>query len=276
MHYKRVNGKSQLARSAFTLIELLVVIAIIALLLTIMGPSYNLAKAQVREVVCKSNLRQWGMIFNLYTQSNDGKFHEGWRGASDYSGLWLHALRPYYTHNNDVRTCPSATKLVELVPGQPSNGGGKLAWGNRTDWIAGDDDPFNYGSYGLNGYVCSNEYPYIYGDESIYWKMLDVSGASLSTIPILLDSAYWKSYVQTHNDPSVITYDYLHNNPSQTHANYMASHFIDRHKGHVNAVFFDLSVNPTNIKSLWLLSWNPNWEKRTIPDSDWPDWARGF
>ena len=257
-------------KKAFTLIELLVVISIIALLLAILMPSLGMAKEKARQVVCKSNLHQWGIMFQMYATDYDDKFHTGWRGTTDYTGLWLHALRPYYSGNNDVRTCPSATKLES----DSTIGGAKHAWGNRADWVAGSDDPFNYGSYGLNGYVCSDElntHP-----KSMYWRKFSVKG-NLSKIPILLDSAYWKSYPEGTNPPAP-EYDYLRvtetPTSNNTHANYMATHCIDRHNGRISAVFFDLTANTVNLKSLWSLKWNPVWEERT--PTQWPDWMRKF
>jgi prepilin-type N-terminal cleavage/methylation domain-containing protein/prepilin-type processing-associated H-X9-DG protein len=51
---------------AFTLIELLVVIAIIALLLAVVVPAMKKAKEQAKLVCCMSNMKQLGMIFQLY------------------------------------------------------------------------------------------------------------------------------------------------------------------------------------------------------------------
>ena len=56
----------------FTLIELLVVIAIIALLLSILMPSLQLAKDQVKRVGCSVNLRSLATAAILYAEENDG------------------------------------------------------------------------------------------------------------------------------------------------------------------------------------------------------------
>ncbi len=59
---------------AFTLIELLVVIAIIALLMAILMPALQRVKKQAQAVKCRAHLKQWGVIFAMYTGENDNKF----------------------------------------------------------------------------------------------------------------------------------------------------------------------------------------------------------
>ena len=62
----------------FTLIELLVVIAIIALLMSVIMPSLQKAKISVEEVICRSNLRQYGMAGKMYLDDYDEMFPNAW------------------------------------------------------------------------------------------------------------------------------------------------------------------------------------------------------
>ena len=63
-------------RRGFTLIELLVVIAIIALLMAILMPALQRVKNQAQKVSCQARLKQWGLIFKLYTDDHDGYFND--------------------------------------------------------------------------------------------------------------------------------------------------------------------------------------------------------
>ena len=72
---RKING--------FTLIELLVVISIIALLMSVLFPSLQLAKAHGKGILCRSNIRQLAIANLSYVSENDDHFVPA---ASDFLG----------------------------------------------------------------------------------------------------------------------------------------------------------------------------------------------
>lgn len=61
-------------RAGFTLVELLVVISIIALLLTILMPTFKSVRAQAKRTVCGTHLRQIGVALQGYLGTNRDRF----------------------------------------------------------------------------------------------------------------------------------------------------------------------------------------------------------
>ncbi len=79
---KRSGGAKRIRRmkrgGGFTLIELLVVIAIIAILLSIMVPGMTAAKKRVQFVMCKNNLKNYGLVAIMYTWDNQERMPNAW------------------------------------------------------------------------------------------------------------------------------------------------------------------------------------------------------
>jgi prepilin-type N-terminal cleavage/methylation domain-containing protein/prepilin-type processing-associated H-X9-DG protein len=70
--------RNRIRRRGFTLIELLVVVAIIGVLLAIVIPALTKAKEVARELICKTNIREYGLVGTLYLEDNNFRFPFPW------------------------------------------------------------------------------------------------------------------------------------------------------------------------------------------------------
>ncbi|MHC4069511.1 MAG: type II secretion system protein [Planctomycetota bacterium] len=228
-----------------TLIELLVVISITALLMSILLPALSRTRKQAKSVLCKSNLRQLGFAFSMYTNDNSGSFNSG-RGVEQ----WFEALKPYYQDSNEVLLCPMANDPAKY----PWEGEGTFGtWG--PEWFDG-----TYGSYGINEWITNppRGSPFFNYKRENNWR--NANAGSASQIPMLAD-AWWPEGWAEHYDTvpeysgqwETVTYDDI-------------GHFcIDRHDGFVNGVFVDYSVSKIGLKQLWKLKWHRNFDVSAGP-----------
>ena len=115
-------------KKAFTLIELLVVIAIIAVLMGILMPAMSKVKKEVRFIMCRSNLKQYGLSGRMYLDNNDDKFPDPQTWLySKGSGIlynpcdWHDASKKpdgvfwYYLKAMDVHMCPEFYVLAKSI-----------------------------------------------------------------------------------------------------------------------------------------------------------------
>jgi prepilin-type N-terminal cleavage/methylation domain-containing protein/prepilin-type processing-associated H-X9-DG protein len=161
------------SKRGFTLVELLVVIGIIALLISMLLPALNKARASAVTVQCAAKLRQIGNAFSLYenayggwspaarpalpkTRNADGTLN--WGGAIDYPG-WHSFLVPMLKRtNNSLEDWSSLFECpVQADIGRPfhsdytlqgfidTNSGVKLKWGAQ-NWSPSNSSEYWEGS----------------------------------------------------------------------------------------------------------------------------------
>ena len=253
-------------RRGFTLIELLVVIAIIALLMGILMPALQRVRQQAKGAVCQSALKQWAIIWQMYSSDNEGRFHVGAGGESATGdNRWPVTLRENYA-DLDMRLCPMATKPMSDNFDTPT---AFTAWGRF------DDDYGTYGSYGFNEWLCNR--PISESEAENYWgNIYNVKGGY--NIPVFLDCSWYDVWAHDENNPPIDRDDVVGASTDE-----MKRVCLDRHNRSVNGLFLDWSVRRIDLKELWVLKWHRNfsiagsWTKAGgVTANNWPEWMRGL
>jgi prepilin-type N-terminal cleavage/methylation domain-containing protein/prepilin-type processing-associated H-X9-DG protein len=158
--------RGQNRRRGFTLIELLVVIAIIGILLAVVIPALTKAKEVARELICKTNIRQYGIVGTLYLEDNNSQFPYPWCiifkepskffTAAEYDHQW-HNDKRYpdeapghlwpYLQNKKVNVCPVFDSLARAGRAEGhTNGCGGIPM--RPTF-----------TYSMNSYLGAGQYP---------------------------------------------------------------------------------------------------------------------
>jgi prepilin-type N-terminal cleavage/methylation domain-containing protein/prepilin-type processing-associated H-X9-DG protein len=97
------------ARRGFTLIELLVVIAIISTLAALLTPALKTARDKARAAQCASNMKQFGMAFQMYADTFSGWLPCNW---FDNSYNWQSMLVDSQQKGNFLGNNDSARSII--------------------------------------------------------------------------------------------------------------------------------------------------------------------
>ena len=226
---------------------------------------------RAKEMVCLSNLREWGVIYQMFTNDHNGSFTID-MSVSWIRGAWLIGLRPYIQPGTNLLRCPEATKR------NPKG----YFWGGTYNTY---DIPINVdpeeSSYGTN---CWNYDPppkvgTLQGRPTEWnWRTVNVEG--VDNIPVFADTMFRGGGPYEFGicgDPPEYDGQWISYNREMMHF------CINRHNGAVNHLFMDWSARKIGLKQLWKLKWhrqfntNGPWTKAgDVRPEDWPEWMRNF
>ena len=96
----------------FTLIELLVVIAIISVLIALLLPALDRAKAEAQAIACASQQKQFGLAFRVYGDDNEDAFPQFADNYPSWGVDWFQVTAQYVGQYSNAlashaRLCPT-------------------------------------------------------------------------------------------------------------------------------------------------------------------------
>ncbi len=266
------------ARFTLTKKDLFITLACAVFLLMNIGAIGSGSRKRAKEIICLSNLRQWGRIFSMYVEDNDGKFPSG---QTRQGYWWIAQLEDKYQSykQNPMWFCPTATSpIVDENDVLAPSFNIFNAWGIYTRWnyqnLCADGIA---GCYGLNGYVLDTDPGATFeGGRSTdnNWRTPKVNNAD--NIPLFLEALrfdLWPLHTESPPEDEYTVWT----------SNLMARCCINRHNGAINSLFVDFSARKVGLKKLWTLKWHRTFNTEGpwtlaggVWSTDWPEWMRNF
>jgi prepilin-type processing-associated H-X9-DG protein len=236
--------------------DILVIFGCVVFLLMNIGAIGDNGRRRAKEMVCLSNLRQWGAVFQMHIESNDGYFI---RGTGKTSYWWIKQLDDHYKDWKSMRIwfCPTAKRPTFDENGVMTPSLDIFnAWG--IFYGEGHSPNGAAGSYGLNGYLIGQKFE------------------GRNNVPVFVDALRFDLWPQETDPPTAYEF-------AAWSSNNMARCCINRHNGAINTLFADWSSRKIGLKQLWTLNWHSQFDTKGpwtiaggVQPSDWPEWMRNF
>lgn len=262
-------------RFAFTLIELLVVVAIITILASLLIPGLAKARQKAQQTQCLSNLRQWGVIWTIYTGDNNDSFSPG-DAVGWARGEWVKALQDQYRKKPEILLCPTATARrasgTRETKAKPNGANAVDYGGAQTCYIfpmpdLNDSRKSLASSYGINNWVYdpARSVTVIQGRPTrLNWRKITVPQPT--EIPMFADTM-WRGGGPDISDPAPAF------NGEWAGAGAEFHHFaLARHGRGINVLVFDGSVRNLRAKMLWRLKWHREFDTAYQARIRFPAW----
>lgn len=236
------------------------VIGIIAVLIALLLPALNRARAEARSVACLSNLHQLHLAFAMYMDEDKQKtpWYPGFLGGSAQDAYdWIEIFRPNYVNIDAVRFCPAADASTTPADLGPNAYPGSAS----TAWLADFGSTPFAGSYCYNGF-CFRDNPSNATNLQTAWgiplsELFNLPEKQSDRIPVFIDGMWFGAWPKS-TDPA----------PADVNAGalgaatgpHMGRVCIARHPNkRVNAAFLDGHAESIPLRELCRLRWSENW-----------------